>query len=92
MERGKVTINTGMTTIKASNTTRIMTKTFADGMASIKAIFRRGSPRRTGCPQGWKNSLCGVGHFRQGFRSESNRVLRTWHGGYLRLLLIPSTY
>ena len=89
---GKVTTNMEMMTTKARITTGTMTATFADGMTTIKAIFRRDSPRETGCPPDWKNSSCGVASFRRGSRNDSNPVLRNWNGGYLRLLLIARTY
>ncbi len=89
---GKVTTNMEVMTTKASNTIGAMTATFADGMTAIKAIFRQGSPRKTGCPPGWKNSLCDVASFRRGFKNDSNPVLRIWNGSYLRRLLIARTY
>ena len=88
----KATTNMEMMTIKASITTGTMTATFADGMTNTKAIFRQDSPRRTGCLQGWKNSLCAVGNFRRGSRNGSSRALRIWNGAYLRPLLIARTY
>ena len=92
MDTGKAITSTEMMTIKASITTETMTATFADGMVNTKAIFRRDSPRKTGCRQGWKNSLCGAGNFLRGSRNGSNRVLRTLNDGYLRRLRIARTY
>jgi len=89
---GRVTTNMEMMTTKARITTGTMTATFADGMTATKAIFRQDSPRKTGCPPGWKNSLCGVASFHRGSRNDSNRVLRIWNGSYLRRLLIARTY
>lgn len=91
MDTGKVTTNTEMTTIRASTTTGTMTATFAGGMATIKAIFHQDSPRKTGCRQGWKNSLCDAASFRRVFRNACNRVQRIWNGGYLRPLRIART-
>lgn len=86
----KATTNTEMMTSRARIITGTMTATFADGMTATKAIFRRDSPRKTGCLQGWKNSLCGAGRFRPGFRNGCNRVLWSCDASYLRRLRIAS--
>ena len=91
MDTGKAITNTEMMTIRASTTTGTVTATFADGMTSTKVICLQDLRRKTDCPRGWKDSLCGVGNFRQDSRNASNRVRRTSSGGYLRPLRIAST-
>lgn len=78
--------------IRASVTTGTMTATFVYGMTTTEVIFHPDSPRKTGCLQAWKNSLCGVANFRPGFRSVSNHVLRSSSGSYLRRLLSASMF
>jgi hypothetical protein len=90
MERNTVSMER-MTT-KANSFIRIMTvRLCADGTTTTRVTFRRGLPRKTGCPLDWKSSLHGAARSRQGFRNESSRVPKISSGGYLYRLLIART-
>ena len=88
METGMEKAMTNVVTMTPRTTTKITTgKPCADGMTSMKTIFRQDLPKGTACPLDWKNNLFGAARCRQVSRNGCNLARETWNDSCLRLPL-----